>query len=66
MANALIAFLDTREGSNQQVTAAKLPPHGKPSWGLLGVQLTNDSNFHADPKITGTSDGGIVVPFCVQ
>ncbi|HEY1659513.1 MAG TPA: hypothetical protein VGG14_14260 [Candidatus Sulfotelmatobacter sp.] len=59
--NALIAFLDTREGSNQQVTAAKLPPHGPPAWGLLGVQLTNDSNFHADPKIAGTSDGGIVV-----
>lgn len=59
--NALIAFLDTREGSNQQVTAAKLPPHGKPAWGLLGVQLTNDSNFHADPKIAGTSDGGVVV-----
>jgi hypothetical protein len=59
--NALIAFLDTREGSNQQVTAAKLPPHGKPSWGLLGVQLTNDSNSNNNPKITGTSDGGIVV-----
>jgi hypothetical protein len=38
-----------------------LPPHGKPAWGLLGVQLTNDSSFHADPKIAGTSDGGVVV-----
>lgn len=59
--NALIAFLDTREGSNQQVTAAKLGPGGGRLWGRLGVQLTNDSNSHAAPKITGTSDGNIVV-----
>lgn len=59
--NALIAFLDTRENSNQQVTAAKLAPQGLPVWGKLGVQLTADSNFHAAPKITGTSDGNVVV-----
>ena len=27
--NALLAFLDTREGTNQQVTAAKMSPAGK-------------------------------------
>ncbi len=59
--HGLIAFLDTREGSNQQITAAKLSQHGTPLWGTLGVQLTTDQNFHAVPKITGTSDGGIVV-----
>lgn len=59
--NALIAFLDTREGSNQQVTAAKMAPLGVPVWGKLGVQLTTDSNFHAAPKIVGTSDGNVVV-----
>lgn len=59
--NALIAFLDTREGSNQQVTAVKMGPKGNRDWGELGVQLTNDSNFHAAPKIVGTSDGNIVV-----
>jgi hypothetical protein len=59
--DALIAFLDTREGSNQQVTAQKLGPGGGRLWGRLGVQLTNDSNSHAAPKITGTSDGNIVV-----
>jgi len=60
-ANALIAFLDTREGSNQQVTAAKMSPGGQALWGELGVQLTNDSNSHAAPKIAATIDGGIVV-----
>ncbi len=59
--NAVIAFLDTREGSNPQVTAAKMSPKGKAMWGWRGIQLTNDSNFHAAPKIAATTDGGIVV-----
>ena len=59
--DALLAFLDTREGANQQVTAAKMSPYGKPLWGKLGVQLTNDSADHAAPKIAATTDGGIVV-----
>lgn len=59
--NALLAFLDTREGVNQQVTAAKLNQAGNPLWGPNGVQLTSDSSGHFAPKITGTSDGGVVV-----
>lgn len=59
--NALIAFLDTREGSNQQITAAKMGPNGKKFWGRLGVQLTTGSDSNAAPKIASTSDGGIVV-----
>lgn len=59
--HALLAFLDTREGANQQVTAAKLDAHGQPLWGNYGVQLTADGKGHYSPKITGTSDGGAVV-----
>lgn len=59
--NALLAFLDTREGSNQQVTAAKMSPAGTTLWGQKGIQLTNDNNSHAAPKIAGTTDGGVVV-----
>ena len=60
--NALLAFLDTREGANQQVTAAKMSPSGKALWGKLGVQLTRGSSAsNAAPKIAGTSDGDIVV-----
>ena len=59
--NALVAFLDDREGDNQQVTAAKISPTGAALWGPMGVQLTNDSSFHAAPKIAATGDGGIVV-----
>ena len=59
--NALLAFLDTREGSNPQVTAAKIAARGKSLWGQRGVQLTSGSSFHAAPKIAGTRDGGAVV-----
>ena len=60
--NELLAFLDTREGSNQQVTAEKLSPEGKPLWGKLGVQLTSSAtDFNAVPKIVATSDGNVVV-----
>jgi hypothetical protein len=63
--NALLAFLDTREGSNQQVTAAKMNKAGRPVWGVRGVQLTKDGNQHFAPKIAGTSDGGVVVAWTV-
>jgi hypothetical protein len=60
--NALLAFLDTREGSNQQVTAAKMSPAGKALWGRRGVQLTKGTvHSNGSPKIAGTSDGGVVV-----
>src|SRR5579862_1960068 len=63
--NALLAFLDTREGANQQVTAAKMSPSGKALWGTLGVQLTKGPATHSAPKIAGTSDGDVVVAWTV-
>ncbi len=59
--NALLAFLDTREGANWQVTATKVAPNGQPLWGSNGVQLTSGNPQAAAPKIVATSDGGIVV-----
>jgi len=60
--NGLVAFLDDREGTNEQVTAAKISRGGTLLWGKLGIQLTNDdSSFHGNPKIAGTSDGNVVV-----
>jgi hypothetical protein len=59
--NELVAFLDDREGSNPQVTAAKISPTGQLLWGPLGIQLTNDGSSHNNPKIAGTSDGNVVV-----
>lgn len=59
--NALLAFLDTREGANQQVTAVRMGQDGTALWGPGGVHLTRDSAGHYSPKIAGTSDGGAVV-----
>jgi hypothetical protein len=60
--NALLAFLDDRrDPNNPQVTAAKMGPDGQPLWGPSGVALTFDSGFHAEPRITATSDGNVVV-----
>ena len=59
--NALLAFLDTREGANQQVTAAKISPGGQALWGTHGVQLTVGNPSAHQPKIAATSDGGAVV-----
>lgn len=59
--NAVTAFLDTREGPSQQVTAAKISPTGQALWGPNGVQLTVNATDAHSPKIAATSDGGYVV-----
>lgn len=59
--NALLAFLDSRHGQNDQVTAVKVSQAGKIVWHGKGVRLTSDASFHAAPKIAGTSDGDVVV-----
>ncbi len=59
--NALLAFLDTREGDNQQVTVTKVSPSGEQLWGPNGIQLTAGAPNAHQPKVAGTSDGGVVV-----
>jgi hypothetical protein len=59
--NELVAFLDDREGSNIQVTAAKISPAGQLVWGPLGIQLTHNQASNNSPRIAGTSDGDVVV-----
>lgn len=59
--NALLAFLDTREGDNQQVTVTKVSPDGQQLWGPNGIQLTAGAPNAHQPKVAGTTDGGVVV-----
>jgi hypothetical protein len=59
--NALIAFLDTREGANQQITVMKISPSGAPLWGANGIQVTFGNPGAHNPKVAVTSDGGVVV-----
>jgi len=58
--NALVTFQDDRFGGTQ-ITAARVDPTGALLWGSSGVQLTSTLDFVANPKIVGTTDGGIVV-----
>ena len=58
--NALLAFRDDR-GTGIQVTAARYDAGGNALWGASGVQLTSTTDFIANPKIAGTSDGNAVV-----
>jgi hypothetical protein len=55
--HALLAFQDDR-GTGTQITAARVDPAGSVAWDL---RLTSTTDFVANPKITGTSDGEIVV-----
>jgi hypothetical protein len=59
--NALLAFLDTRQGANQQVTVTKVSPSGEQLWGPNGIQLTAGTPNAHQPKVAGTTDGGVVV-----
>jgi len=61
--NALLAFLDTREGDEQQVTVTKVSPSGDQLWGPNGIQLTTGAPSAHQPKVAGTSDGGVVVAY---
>ncbi len=58
--NALLTFRDDRSGGTQ-ITATKVSPTGVQLWGPTGVQLTTGNDFVAAPKISGTTDGDVVV-----
>jgi len=58
--HALLAFRDDRFGGIQ-ITAARIAPDGTLDWGVNGVQVTDDNDFKAAPKIAGLADGDILV-----
>lgn len=58
--NALLAFRDDR-GATTEITVALVEPNGTLKWGSAGVQVSSGGVFVAAPKVTGTSDGEIVV-----
>ncbi len=54
-----IAFQDIRNGSNNAYIY-KISPSGQFDWGEDGIQLSDDEDFTADPKIAFTDQGNIV------
>jgi hypothetical protein len=58
--NAVLAFRDDR-GTTTEVTVSKVSPDGTLLWGTDGVQVSSGGLFVAAPRVTGTSDGNVVV-----
>ncbi|MGJ8664071.1 MAG: hypothetical protein ACSHWU_10480 [Marinicella sp.] len=58
--NALIAFRDD-QGGTEKITANKVSESGDLLWGPTGIQVSGITGFLANPKITGTTDGQVVV-----
>ncbi|MHC5109680.1 MAG: hypothetical protein ACYTHJ_07355 [Planctomycetota bacterium] len=58
--NALVTFRDDRVGGTQ-ITVTRVDTSGVQLWGPTGVQVTSGGSFVAAPKVSGTSDGNVVV-----
>lgn len=58
--NALLAFRDDR-GATTEITVSKIAPDGTLLWGSGGVQVSSGGLFVASPRVTGTTEGNIVV-----
>ena len=58
--NALLAFRDDR-GATTEITVSKIAPDGTLLWGSGGVQVSSGGLFVASPRVTGTTDGNVVV-----
>ena len=58
--NCVLAFTDTRAGSDLDVYAYKISPAGAFLWGANGVVLSNNADYEPSPKVTETSDGSFV------
>jgi len=60
--NALLAFhISDTNGNNIKIEAQEVAPDGTLLWGASGIQFGNTADFLANPKITATSDGDVVV-----
>lgn len=60
--NAIIAFTDTRNGSDINPFIYKISSQGNFLWGANGITLSNDAGtFQANPRLAKTSDNSIVV-----
>lgn len=59
--NAVIAFVDIRNGGDNDVYAYLVAPDGSMLWGENGVTVSDNAQFEADPRITQLSGGDYAV-----
>jgi hypothetical protein len=58
--HCVLAFTDTRAGSDLDVYAYRVDPSGALVWGANGITLSNNSDYEPSPKLCETSDGHFV------
>lgn len=56
----VLAFTDTRAGSDLDVYAYRIAPNGTMVWGNNGVALSNNNDYEANPRICESSIGDFV------
>ncbi|MBI5435012.1 MAG: hypothetical protein HZA52_19415 [Planctomycetes bacterium] len=59
--DALLAFTDTRAGSDLDVYAYKITQAGAFAWGANGVTVSSNNDFEASPQCAELSDGSLAV-----
>jgi hypothetical protein len=59
--NCVLAFTDTRAGTDLDVYAYRITQNGTFLWGANGVTLSNNADYEPSPKLTQTSDGSFIV-----
>lgn len=59
--NAVLAFVDIRNGGDNDVYAYLIAPDGAMLWGADGITVSNNPQFEADPRITQLSGGDYAV-----
>lgn len=59
--NALLAFTDTRAGSDLDVYAYKISQAGAFLWGANGITLSANNDYEASPQCAALTDDSLVV-----
>lgn len=57
--HAVLTFTDNRAG-NRDVQAYRMDENGVSVWGPLGISLSANTEFEADPRVTQATDGDLV------
>jgi hypothetical protein len=58
--HCVLAFTDTRAGSDLDVYAYRIAPNGAFVWGGNGLTLSSNGDYEANPAICEASDGDLV------
>jgi hypothetical protein len=59
--NCMLAFVDIRDGGDNDVHAYLIAPDGTMLWGETGVTVSDNAEFEADPRIVQLSGGDYAV-----